>query len=70
MRLRESSCGDSHPNPNRGCNLLICLGSGVRPIGFVITPLTVGGKVGGWEEYSRQSLGMPLVLDGIIIERK
>ncbi len=30
----------------------------------------VGGEVGGWEEYSRRSLRMSLVLDGISIKRK
>ncbi len=40
VRLRESSCEDSHPNTNRGCNLLIRLGSEVRQTGFVITPPT------------------------------
>jgi hypothetical protein len=30
----------------------------------------VSGKVGGWEEYIRWSLRMPLVLGGILIERK
>ncbi len=30
----------------------------------------VGGEVSGWEKYSPRSLQMPLVLDGILIERK